>query len=95
MMTHRDDAVMRTTLSLDPDVAERVQQEMKRSGHGLKRVVNEALRLGLGLAGKRRRPARFAIEPHSFGFQPGFDLDRLNQLTDELEVVEQARSLKR
>ncbi len=86
---------MRTTLSLDPDVAERVKQEMKRSGRGLKLVINEALRLGLGVAGKRRRPARFAVEPHSFGFRPGFDLDRLNQLVDELEVVDRARALKR
>jgi hypothetical protein len=88
-----DDVLMRTTLSLDPDVAERVRQEMKRSGHGLKRVINEALRLGLGLAGKRRRPAPFAVQAHSFGFRPGFDLDRLNQLVDELEVAEQARTL--
>jgi hypothetical protein len=94
-MIDRDDAMMRTTLSLDPDVAERVQQEMKRSGSGLKKVINDALRLGLGLAGKRRRPPRFVVETHSFGFRPGFDLDRLNQLADELEVAEQARALRK
>ena len=93
-MIDRDDAMMRTTLSLDPDVAERVRQEMKRSGCGLKKVINDALRLGLGLAGKRRRPTPFAVEAHSFGFRPGFDLDRLNQLADELEVAEQARALR-
>lgn len=86
---------MRTTLSLDPDVAERVQQEMRRSGSGLKKVINDALRLGLGLAGKQRRAPHFAVEPHAFGVRPGFDLDRLNQLTDELEAAEQARALRR
>jgi len=40
---------MRTTLTLDPDVAERLRQRVRRTGQGLKTVVNEALRLGLGM----------------------------------------------
>lgn len=84
---------MRTTLTLDPDVAERLRQEMRRSGKGLKALVNEAMRLGLGVAGKRVRPPRFAVRPHAFGFRPGVDLDRLNQLSDELEAREAVRKL--
>jgi hypothetical protein len=68
---------------------------MRRSGKGLKAVVNRALRLGLGLAGKPVRPPRFEVRPHAFGFKPGVDLDRLNQLVDELEAEETARSLRR
>jgi len=86
---------MRTTLTLDPDVAERVRQQMRRTGKGLKAVVNEALRLGLGLAGKRVSPPRFRVQPHSFGFRPGIDLDRLNQLIDDLEASEASRTLGR
>jgi len=82
---------MRTTLTLDPDVAERLRQEVRRTGKGLKALVNEALRLGLGLAGKPKRPSRFVVRPHAFGFKPGIDLDRLNQLVDELEVAEVTR----
>ena len=33
--------------------------------------------------------------PHSFGFRPAVDLDKLNQLADELEVEATADSLAR
>ena len=86
---------MRTTLTLDRDVAERVRKDVRRTGKSLKAVVNEALRLGLGLAGKPPSVPRFNVRPHSFGFRPGVDLDRVNQLVDELEAEETARSLRR
>jgi hypothetical protein len=84
---------VRTTLTLEPDVAERLRQEMRRSGKGLKETVNDAMRLGLGVSGKRSRPPRFVVRPHAFGFRPGIDLDRLNQLSDELAVREAVRKL--
>lgn len=86
---------MRTTLTLERDVADRLKQEIRQSGKTLKAVVNEALRVGLGLTGKRSRPPRFTVRPHAFGFKPGVDLDRLNQLSDELEAEETARTLRR
>lgn len=91
---HHDDS-MRTTLTLEPDVAQRVRQQMRRTGKGLKAVVNEALRLGLGIREKPMRPPRFKVQAHAFGFRPGIDLDRLNQLVDELEAGETARGLQR
>ena len=86
---------MRTTLTLDPDVARQVEREMRRSGDGLKGVVNRALRIGLGMTDKPARPKRFRVQPHPFGFRPGIDPDRLNQLADELEASESARKLRR
>jgi hypothetical protein len=86
---------MRTTLTLDPDVARRLEQEIRHTGRGMKAVVNEALRSGLGLAERREKPPRFEVRPHSFGFKPGVDLNRLNQLLDELEAEEAARRLGR
>jgi hypothetical protein len=86
---------MRTTLTLEPDVAARLELEMKRSGDGMKGVVNRALRVGLGMSDKPVEPRPFVVEPHSFRFRPGTDLDRLNQLADELEVEEAARKLAR
>ena len=82
---------MRTTLTLDPDVAERVRGEMRRSGRGMKAVINEAIRHGLGLIPKRKAASRFVVKPHDFQFRPGVDLDRINQLVDELEVAETRR----
>lgn len=86
---------MRTTLTLEPEIADGVNREMRRTGLSMKDVVNQALRTGLGIGGKPPRPRPFRVEPHSFGFRPGIDLDRLNQLVDELEVVEVARKAGR
>jgi hypothetical protein len=85
---------MRTTLTLDREVAERLKREVRRTGRSLKAVVNDALKRGLGLAGRRARAPRFEVRPHAFGFRPGVDLDRLNQLVDELDAEEAARKLR-
>ena len=85
---------MRTTLTLERDVAERLKEEMRRSGKTMKASVNEALRRGLGLGGRPPKAPRFAVEPHAFGFKPGIDLDRLNQLSDELETEDTAGKLR-
>jgi hypothetical protein len=84
---------MRTTLTLDRDVAEALAREMRRSGKGLKVAVNDALRRGLRLTGPAPRPTRFKVEPHSFGVKAGIDLDRMNQLVDELDAYAAAREL--
>lgn len=64
---------------------------MRRTGAGMKAVVNQALRIGLGMSDKPVRPRPFKVVPHAFGFRPGIDLDRMNQLADELEAEETAR----
>lgn len=84
---------MRTTLTLEPDVARRLEQEVKRKGRGVKAVVNEALRRGFGLPTADEPPPPFRVRPHSYGFKPGVDLDRINQLLDEIEAREAARRL--
>jgi hypothetical protein len=86
---------MRTTLTLDADVAARVRAEMRRSGRGLKAVVNEALRNGLGIGrGKGRRRA-FEVREFDLRLHPGIDPDRINQLLDELEVERDRSRLQR
>jgi hypothetical protein len=86
---------MRTTLTLDRDVAAGLEKEMKRTGRGLKATINDLLRRGLRMSGRPPRPPRFEVEPHPFGVKPGIDLDRMNQLVDELEAEEVARKLAR
>ncbi len=84
---------MRTTLTLDADVAARLESEMKRSGEGMKAVVNRALRFGLGMTDQPMQPEPFHVEPHAFGVRPGVDLDRLNQLVDQLATEDSVRKL--
>lgn len=76
---------MRTTLTLDPDVAERLKKETATGRVSLKAVVNERLRIGFGIRADASR-APFKVEAHHYGLQPGVDPLRLNQCADELEA---------
>ena len=87
--------LMRTTLTIDPDVERLLQQEIRRTDKSLKTVVNDALRRGLGMQGKPPWPSRYKVKPYAFAFKPGIDVDRLNQLVDELEADELARRMVR
>jgi hypothetical protein len=86
---------MRTTLTVDPDVAARLKSEVRRTGKSFKAVVNDALKRGLGLGGRAPRAPRFEVRPHAFGFKRGVDLDRLNQVVDELDTDAAIRKLRR
>jgi hypothetical protein len=44
------------------------------------------LRAGLGVQAKARRRTAPKTIPNAFGFRAGIDLDKLNQLADELEA---------
>ncbi len=86
---------MRTTLTLDAEVAARLQVEVRRTGKAVKVVVNEALKRGLGMQGRTPRAPRFRVTPRAFGFKPGVDLDRLNHLVDELDTEAAGARLRR
>ena len=88
-------AGMRTTLTLDPDVEQLLKREMRRAGRSMKAVVNDALRAGLGAAGKPPGAPPYAVEPHDFGFRPGIDTDRLDRLVDETAGVRSVRKIGR
>ena len=91
---------MRTTLTLEPAVAERINRIVSARGRSMKDVVNEALRAGLRViettsAGPHRQ---FIVEAHDFGVRPGIDLDTIGRLADDLEdeaIVARARRRKR
>jgi len=86
---------MRTTLTLDDDLAALLRSQAKERGISFKEVVNSVIRSGLGeRALKPNNPIPKTI-PHSFGFNPGIDLDKLNQLTDEFESDEFLKSLQK
>jgi hypothetical protein len=75
---------IRTTLTLDDDVAELLREEMYRSNVSMKQAVNQALRQALRSSPCERKPYR--TRPLALDFKPGVDLDRMNQLADELEA---------
>jgi hypothetical protein len=77
---------MRTTLTLEDDLAGLLKRRARELGIPFKEVVNRTIRAGLGEAAKARPHSTPKTIPHSFGFKPGIDLDKLGQLADELEA---------
>ena len=77
---------MRTTLTIEPDVAQKLKRRMAQTNQSLKEPVNKVLRAGLAETPRKSRTPRFRVEPHASGFFPGIDRDRRNQLSDQLEA---------
>jgi hypothetical protein len=86
---------MRTTLTIDDDLAAILTRETKRKGMSFKELVNATLRRGLESEQILPKPHAVVTRPHDFGFKPGIDLDKLNQLADELEAEAFAAGIKR
>lgn len=74
---------MRTTLSLDDDVARLIDDAVHRERRPMKQIVNDALRRALAPSPSRREPYR--LTPHESSVRPGFDTTGFNRLADELE----------
>ncbi len=85
---------MRTTLTLDDDVASRLKQLAHRKRISFKDAVNGAIRRGLSQQLPRKAGRRFQIKTFRSGFAPGVDPYRLNQLADELEIQRFARKAR-
>lgn len=86
---------MRTTLTLDDDVAKELREAARSSGATFRETVNETLRKGLRRGEKpRARLPPFRVKARSCGFRQGVDVLRLNQLYDELETEDFHRKLR-
>lgn len=79
---------------LDPDVAEQIARAVRREGKTIKVLVNETLRARLGKFEQGQAPKPFRVVPHDFGFIAGVDLDKMNQLADDVEAAELSRKLE-
>ena len=71
---------MRTTLTLDPDVADRAKQGAAKLHKPFKEVINAALRVGLDtiLAPPAAKPYRTKARP--LGLRRGFSYDNISEL---------------
>ena len=65
---------MRTTVTLDDDLAELLKQRAKERDVPFKSVLNEALRAGLER--QTPRPRRYRMKPSNLGVRPGVDLTK-------------------
>jgi hypothetical protein len=79
---------MRTTLTLDDDIAARLQAESRKTGRPFKTVVNDYLRAGLAQrAASKAVP--FRVEPVRMGaLLPGRSYDNIGALLWDAEDYE-------
>jgi hypothetical protein len=77
--------LVRTTLTLDPEVERLVSDEVHRTRRPFKQVVNDAIRRGLAPRVPDEPEERYRIDVHRTKLRPGIDPTSINRLADELD----------
>lgn len=83
---------MRTTVTLDPDVAAQLQALARERGMSFKEALNTSVRLGLARSSGENEPYR--TPSRALGLREGVNLDKALQLASELEDAELVRKLE-
>jgi hypothetical protein len=87
---------VRTTLTLDDDLAAKLKDLARRKKISFKEAVNSAIRRGVVAPEARQgRGRRFRVDVFSSPFRAGVDTLKLNQLSDELEAADAAARARR
>ena len=76
---------MRTTLTIDDDVAAKLNAEMRKSGKSFKDVVNEFLRIGLHARQEFKSSESFKVRARKLGTHPGLNYDNIGELLEQIE----------
>jgi hypothetical protein len=77
---------VRTTLTLDDDVASKLKSLSRRTGRAFKDVVNETLRRGLAASAPSSQPREpFRVRARPLGLRPGMNLDCIAELLERIE----------
>jgi len=75
---------VRTTLTLDDDVAAKLRAEARRSGEPFKEIVNRVLRNGLNVRAQAASIPPFKVKARPWG-NKGFNYDKVWELIEENE----------
>ena len=75
---------MRTTLTLDYDVALKAKRGAARLGQPFK-AVNSALRIGLDEVLKPKAAKPYRTKPHSMGLRRDLNFDNIGELLAKIE----------
>jgi hypothetical protein len=79
---------MRTTVTLDPDVAAKLRETARERAVSFKVSLNDAVRAGLG---GRRESRPYRVPTRRLGARPGVELDKALALASQLEDAELLR----
>jgi hypothetical protein len=84
---------MRTTVTLDPDVAAKLKETARQAGISFKEALNTSVRRGLERGAAKPQPYR--LPPgQRLEARAGVNLDKALQLAGELEDAEILRKLR-
>ncbi|HEX2391893.1 MAG TPA: hypothetical protein VHI77_03130 [Solirubrobacterales bacterium] len=83
---------MRTTVTLDPDVAAKLKQIAREQDVSFKEVLNSSVRRGIERSETKRRP--YHLRARRLQARPGVNLDKALRLAGELEDAETMRKLQ-
>jgi len=75
---------MRTTLTLDDDVAGKLKAEVRRSGRSFKELVNDLLRRAIN-APQPKASKPFRVRARALGLRPGYSYDNVWELIEQIE----------
>jgi hypothetical protein len=84
---------MRTTLTIDDDLASALREKAHQTGASFKEIVNKAIRAGLEQVDKPKQTRPYKCKSYPLGYPPRADLDNALSLVDRLESEEIARKL--
>ena len=83
---------MRTTVTLDSDLAAKLRALARERGISFKEALNSTLRRGLASGGGS--PQRYRLASRRLGLRPGVDLEDALRLAGELEDAKTIRKLE-
>jgi hypothetical protein len=83
---------MRTTVTLDPDVAAKLKQLAREREISFKEALNSSVRRGIE-QGERKTPP-YRLQARRLEARPGVNLDKALRLAGELEDAETLRKLE-
>jgi hypothetical protein len=83
---------MRTTVTLDADVAARLKEEARRQKTSFKEVLNNSVRRGLR-TGATEESKPYRLRPRPLHAKPGVNLDQALAMAGEIEDAEILRKL--
>jgi hypothetical protein len=82
---------MRTTVTLDPDVAAKLRATTRQRGVSFKAALNDAVRAGLAATPPLGK--RFTVHARALGIRPDIDVDKALHIAAEMEDAEILRKL--
>lgn len=86
---------MRTTVTLDPDVAAKLKETARDRGISFKEALNGAVRRGFERGEARAKPKPYRLPPaQRMEARPGVNLVKALQLAGELEDAETIRKMR-